>query len=60
VSEYALRQYMTIAGLLGDVSLAHRVYAHFVKTVTRKLPDWEPEPQTIQVYEEVTRASEEE
>jgi hypothetical protein len=60
LNEHALRQCMTISGLLGDVSSARRVYAQFVKTVTRRLRDWQPEPQTVQVYEEVTRASEDE
>jgi DNA-binding SARP family transcriptional activator len=60
LSEHALRQCMLISGLLGDVSSARRVYAQFVKTVTRRLRDWQPEPQTVQMYEEVTRASEDE
>jgi hypothetical protein len=59
LSEHALRQCLRAYGLLGDLSSAHQVYHQYLKTLKRKFRSWHPDPQTVQIFQEVTRSSEE-
>jgi hypothetical protein len=59
LSEQALRQCLSLYGLLGNRTNAHSTYHSYVKMLKRKSKQWSPDPQTVQVFEEVTRGSRE-
>jgi hypothetical protein len=60
LSEQALRHSLSLYGLLGNRTNAHHTYHRYVKLLRRKSREWRPDPQTVQVFEEATRASSEE
>jgi len=58
LSEQALRQCLLGYSQLGNLTQVRHTYSHYVKTMKRRSAGWKPEPQTLQVFEEITRSSE--
>lgn len=60
LSEHALRQALMMYRLLDDLSLARQFYYHYIRTLQRRSRGWQPEPQTVQVFDAVMGASRQE
>ena len=60
LSEHALRQCLTVYGLLIDLSLVQLTYYHYLKTMQRRYRAWLPEPQTVRVFETAMGTSQQE
>jgi hypothetical protein len=56
LSEQALRQCLLVYSLLGNQTRLRHIYSHYVRMMQRRYRGWKLEPQTTQVFEELTRS----
>lgn len=55
LGEYTFGQAMHLYHLTGNHHSARRVHHEYIARIKRRFPDWKPEPQTEQIWREITQ-----